>query len=32
MDEISYQKFLTTRISDLNLDINESLASSLKSL
>jgi hypothetical protein len=26
MHEISYQKFLTTRICDLRLDINESLA------
>ncbi|MGZ3592052.1 MAG: hypothetical protein ACXU99_15470, partial [Thermodesulfobacteriota bacterium] len=32
MDEISYQKFLTTRISDLELDVNESLFSSFKRL
>ena len=32
MDEISYQKFLTTRISDLELEVNESLAPSFKRL
>jgi hypothetical protein len=32
MDEISYQKFLTTRIGDLELDVNESLAPCLKRL
>jgi hypothetical protein len=30
MDEISYQKFLTTKICDLELDVNESLAPSFK--
>ena len=32
MDEISYQKFLTTRISDLELDINENMGSCFKRL
>ncbi|MGQ9646629.1 MAG: putative zinc-binding metallopeptidase [Thermodesulfobacteriota bacterium] len=32
MDEISYQKLLTTRVSDLDLDVNESLAPCLKRL
>ena len=32
MDEISYQKFLTTRICDLELDANESLAFCFKRL
>jgi hypothetical protein len=32
MDEIGYQKFLTTKISDLELDVNESLAPSFKRL
>ncbi|MDI7258537.1 MAG: putative zinc-binding metallopeptidase [Thermodesulfobacteriota bacterium] len=32
MDEISYQKFLTTRICDLGLDVNESMAPYFKRL
>ena len=32
MDEISYQKFLTTKIGDLELDVDESLAPPLKRL
>src|SRR4030066_1140630 len=32
MDEISYQKFLTTKISDLDLDVNESLGHCFKRL
>lgn len=32
MDEISYQKFLTTRICDLEMEVNESMASSFKRL
>jgi hypothetical protein len=32
MDEISYQKFLTTRICDLDLDVNESMVPCLKRL
>ena len=32
MDEISYQKFLTTRICDLELDVNESMAPFFKRL
>jgi hypothetical protein len=32
MDEISYQTFLATRISDLELDVNEGLAPSFKRL
>lgn len=32
MDEISYQKFLTTKICDLELDVNESMAPCLKRL
>lgn len=32
MDEISYQKFLTTKICNLELDVNESLAPSLRRL
>jgi len=32
MDEISYQKFLTTRICDLELDVNEGMANCFKRL
>ncbi len=32
MDEISYQKFLTTKISELDLDVNQSLANYFKRL
>ena len=32
MDEINYQKFLTTKICDLELDVNESMAHLFKRL